>query len=348
MSDLNFKERLVNALKGKPVDKVPVVSVTQTGIVELMDATGASWPEAHSDPEKMAALALAGHDLTRLEAVRYPYCVTVLAEAMGCKVNMGTKDIQPSVISHPFAEGPENLQVPKNLVEKARIPAVLRATDLLKEKVGENVPIIAGMEGPATLFSHLAGVDNYLTWFIQKPDYITQFLSIATDACIEYANTLLEYGADVICVSDGVGGPDLLNPEMFESFLKPEYQRFCRNVKGIKIMHMCGNANPILKSLAECGFEGISVEEKVKDLKAAKEIIGNKSSLIGNVSTSVTMLNGTYDQVKEEAKKCLTDGVDVLAPGCGIAPRTPFENVKALVRARDEYYAQKDFSPIKL
>jgi [methyl-Co(III) methanol-specific corrinoid protein]:coenzyme M methyltransferase len=40
-------------------------------------------------------------------------------------------------------------------------------------------------------------------------------------------------------------------------------------------------------------------------------------------------------------KKCLSDEIDVLSPGSGINPKTPFENVKALVRARDEYYAKK-------
>ncbi|MDD2439361.1 MAG: uroporphyrinogen decarboxylase family protein, partial [Methanosarcinaceae archaeon] len=35
----------------------------------------------------------------------------------------------------------------------------------------------------------------------------------------------------------------------------------------------------------------------------------------------------------------LEEGIEVLAPGCGIAPMTPLKNVKALVEARDEYYA---------
>ncbi|RNI11467.1 hypothetical protein EFE41_04390 [Methanohalophilus portucalensis FDF-1] len=45
--------------------------------------------------------------------------------------------------------------------------------------------------------------------------------------------------------------------------------------------------------------------------------------------------------MKREAKKCLAGEIGVLSPGSGINPKTPFENVKALVRARDEYYAKK-------
>jgi [methyl-Co(III) methanol-specific corrinoid protein]:coenzyme M methyltransferase len=101
---------------------------------------------------------------------------------------------------------------------------------------------------------------------------------------------------------------------------------------------MCGDIDAILEPLSECGFEGISVEEKIIDLQTAKEILKDKSKLIGNVSTSGTMLMRSYDDVKNEAKNCLEEGVDVLAPGCGIAPNTPLKNIKALVDARNEYY----------
>lgn len=101
---------------------------------------------------------------------------------------------------------------------------------------------------------------------------------------------------------------------------------------------MCGNSTPFLKTLSECGFQGISIEEKVKDLKGAKEKIGGRAVIIGNVATSTTMLSGTPEEVKAEAKRCLEEGVQILAPGCGIAPFTPAENIKALVEARNEYY----------
>ena len=54
----NPKQRFINALHGKPVDRIPCLSITQIGTVELMDMTGVAWPEAHSDPEKLAALPL--------------------------------------------------------------------------------------------------------------------------------------------------------------------------------------------------------------------------------------------------------------------------------------------------
>lgn len=56
----NLRKNFFDALRGNPVSRIPATSVTQTVTVGLMDITGAAWLEAHSNPEKMAALALAG------------------------------------------------------------------------------------------------------------------------------------------------------------------------------------------------------------------------------------------------------------------------------------------------
>ena len=330
----------MHVFQERTVSRVPALSFTQTGTVELMNISGSSWPEAHINPEKMASLAIEGSHTGGLEAVRIPYCLTVLSQAMGCEVSMGTGDIQPSIISHPAARNINEIKVPDNLIERGRTSVVLESTILLKETVWDDLPIIVGLEGPATVASHLAGVDNYLIWTMRSTDKLIELLRITTDACIKYANALTDQGADVMVISDGVAGPDLLSPSIFENIMVPEYQRFCRSVKGIKVIHMCGNANPILRSLAACGFDGISVEEKVKDLNYAKSMIGNRVKLIGNISTAGTLLFGSPDNVKSEVFKCLKEGVDVLAPGCGIAPRTPTENIRAFVQARDEYYSQ--------
>lgn len=340
------KKRLINVLQGKTVDRIPCLSVTQTGTVELMDRTGSFWPAAHSDPEKMADLAFSGHDIAGLEAVRYPYCLTVLAEIMGCNIRMGTKEIQPSVLTHPFSNGPENLTIPENLLEKGRIPAVLRATEILKvrtdsETNGE-VPLIAGMEGPLTVFTHLAEIKNCLIWTIKKPEYFDAFMETCTEICIEYANALFEHGADVVCMPDGgIVGSRMMHPSVLENSVKPLYKRFCKKVKGPRILHICGDVSDSLKTLSESGFDAISIEEKVS-IKVAKASIGERARIIGNVSPSRTLLFGTPASVKAEAKKCLSEGVDILAPGCGIAPRTPLANIRALVEARDEWYNEKD------
>ena len=53
-------ERLEGAAHGAPVDRPPCVcpgGMMNMVVAEAMEASGSHWPEAHTDPEKMAALA---------------------------------------------------------------------------------------------------------------------------------------------------------------------------------------------------------------------------------------------------------------------------------------------------
>jgi [methyl-Co(III) methanol-specific corrinoid protein]:coenzyme M methyltransferase len=63
----------------------------------------------------------------------------------------------------------------------------------------------------------------------------------------------------------------------------------------------------------------------------------NNIAVIGNISTAHTLYIKTPNDVREEAFKCLDADIDILAPGCGLAPETPLRNLLAMVEARDEY-----------
>jgi len=178
-----------------------------------------------------------------------------------------------------------------------------------------------------------------MKWSIKKPELLGQVLDFATEATIAYANSMVLAGADVISVADPVASPDLMSPDSFKNDLKSRLQRFSSEVNSVTVLHICGNVGPILDYMADCGFEGLSVEEKVGSVKKAKEILGNRARLVGNISSPFTLLPGPIEKIKEESKKALEEGIDVLAPGCGIAPMTPLVHIKAMVEARDEYYA---------
>ena len=146
-------------------------------------------------------------------------------------------------------------------------------------------------------------------------------------------------GADVISIADPVASPDLMSPDSFKKELHSSLQRFSSKIDSVTVLHICGNVSHILDYMADCGFEGLSVEEKVGSIKNAKEVLGNRARLVGNISSPFVLLPGPIEKIKEESKKALAEGIDVRAPGCGIAPMTPLSHIKAMVEARNEYYA---------
>ncbi|OUJ19498.1 Methylcobalamin:coenzyme M methyltransferase [Methanonatronarchaeum thermophilum] len=333
---MDIKQNLMDALSGEDVETTPVASVTQTGTEDLMERSGAAWPEAHSDPQKMFDLAYAAHELGGLEAVRLQYCLTVQAEALGAEVDMGSHGQQPSIEGHPFEESPEEFELPDDYLERGRIPNVIEAVEIAKEEVGDDVAIIVGFAGPTTLAAHLTSTETFMKWFLTNPEKVDHILGPATQATIEYGNALIDAGADILSVCDPVASPELLSPNMFEDKLAATLEDFANETTSVNVLHICGNSTAIIDQMAATGFDAISIEEKV-DVQEAKNM-ANGTAIVGTVSTANTMLRGKPDEVKAEAKENLDAGIDVLAPSCGIAPGTPLEAIKALVDARNEYY----------
>jgi len=333
------KKRLRNAIYGKEVDIIPVVSVTQTGTKDLMDLAGVYWPDAHKDAQLMADLSYEPYKTIGFEAVRVPYCLTILLESLGCDIMEGEKTRQPSIASHPYnSRQPLPLKpIPDDLLELNRIPVVLEAIKELRSRVGDDVPIISGAEGPVTVASDLLEVTTFMKWTIKKRESVREYLDYAAEAVIRYANAMFDAGADLFSLLDPVASPELMNPRDFNDLVLPLYQRMADELKGDVVLHICGDVEFILPYLKETGFAAVSIEEKT-DLKKAKEIFDGDIRVVGNVSTSTTLFNGTPKEVYDEARAALDNGTDVLAPGCGLAPMTPLENCKAMIRARNEFY----------
>lgn len=343
--NLTMTERFERSLHLKEVDKVPVCSVTQTGTLQLMEMTGTSWPKAFTDPAEMAALAMAGYEIVGFEGVRYPFSSPDIPQAFGCIYSEGTYQSPPHQIDFPCktTEDALNLTVPDHLYESPGIQSMIQTTEILRRQIndkGYELPLIAGILGPASFASCVCGVNNYLMWCVKEPDALQKLINLGGEVCAEYANVLYDHGADSVVIIDSESGPDLFPPPLFKPMFLPIYEKMANAMKGLNILHMCGDATLILEPIAKSGFLGVSLEEKVQ-MDYAAHVVGNDICLIGNVSAADDLLLHSPEFVKESAKRCIEDGTRILAPGCGIAPHTPLANMKAFVAARDEYYSEK-------
>lgn len=340
-SDISSKFR--DILDGKKTGTPLVGTATTSAILDLMDISGASRPEADRDPEKMAKLASSLHTDAKLEVIRIPFDVTVIGEALGCQIDFGTKARTPSVISHPFEDNPQGFEMPGDLLVRGRIPVVMEAISLLKKDPGLQVPLVAGIEGPADLASYLWGIRSFLKSTIKKPEIAKDIIEKCIDACIISANAYLHSGADAVVVADALSSPEMMGPDAFRQIVKPALIRFNESIKGHSILHVCGETDSIIPDMLECGFSAISVEENVKDLKYVIDLAHrNNTAVIGNISTADTLYRKTPEDVRKEAFWCLDTNIDILAPGCGLAPETPLKNLLAMVAARDEYVSNSE------
>ena len=329
---MNTKERVLNAILNREVDRIPVVSATSVAAEDFMRASNAWWPDAHRDPQKMAKLGSAAHKIAGLESVNVPFCLTVEIEALGCQVSLhkrGEKLKWPSVISNPAKE-PTNLKISEDLAERGRIPAVLEAIRLLKEEIGEEASVVSYVAGPLTMAGYLVGHDELLMMSLTDPKKAKAFLEMASRVAAHYGALLKEAGADVITVQEPSACCDVISPSMFDDHVKPSLRRLVAQLQPPRILHICGTVRPILRSMAECGAEALSVDERV-DVAEAKKALGPKPTIVGNIAPISVLFKGTPKEVERTVIEAIEAGVDMVAPGCDLWPYTPAENVKTMV-----------------
>lgn len=315
------------------MDRVPVLSVTQTGTVELMKMCGAYWPEAHIKSEAMATLALAAYEIAGFEAVRVPFGMYAEAETLGCKIEYHKErnDFTPTV-SEPVKD---LSNLPSAEPTEGRMAVVVNAVKIIKDKLNGDVPIIAAVVGPFTLSGMLIGVDKQMRDLITDPEKVHEITKFSTDIVVKFGKVLIEAGADVISILEPTSST--IGPKFFKEFGLSYLQTLTSNLKGLTVLHVCGNSLPIMNLMIETGINGISIDQKV-DVKKAREIAEGKTSVIGNVDPVTVLLDGKPEDVTASCKKIIEDGINVLAPGCGLSPYTSIINMRAMVETAKEYF----------
>lgn len=337
MTEYTPKERLYHALRKRPVDRMPAVCFTQTATVEQMEASGAYWPEAHSDAEKMATLAEAGHTVIGFEAVRVPFDITAEAELFGCGIKAGDRKQQPSVIKHSVKNLEDMDKIKDYSLKEGRVGLILEAVKILSEKYGKELPVIGSMIGPFSLAQHING-DAWFGNLFTGEEIVPALLEFCSDFNVAYAKAMVENGADTIAIIDPTASYELIGGEFYEKYALPYQKKIVDAMKELDVstvLHICGNTTNGLGIMDKTGVNGISVDQRV-DIKTAIDNVKN-AIIIGNLDPVAVLWNGTPEDVAEASKKILDANVGLLSPGCGIVSMTPNVNLQKMVECAKNY-----------
>jgi [methyl-Co(III) methanol-specific corrinoid protein]:coenzyme M methyltransferase len=332
---MNIKQRFLNALKCQPVDQVPVAAVATGITVQMQERVGVYWPEAHKDAEQLARLAESIHLCTEIECIKLPFCMTIEVEALGAEIDYRTRDTIPTE-KHPLYERPEQLVIPPDFFDRARVPVVLKATAQLRKKYDTEIAIVTSIVGPFSLAEKIFGFERFLTWVLDQPEWVHRAMQALTPLAIRYAQAQVEAGADAIIIGEAGCSGGLISPNTYRDFIMPYHRELCTAIAAPTIMHICGKSTRHTPYIAQTGASAYNFDEGV-DIKIARQHLQGRVALTGYVPTVTVLLNGTPDDVYASAWECLENGVDMLTPGCALAPHTPLENIVAMTRAAHDW-----------
>ncbi len=327
---MNAKERVWRVLNHQKPDRMPCFGANSTVTYDQMEKVGAFWPQAHESGEAMARQAMAAYTVLGFDAVRVPFCQTIEAQALGCKLKPGGTEGIPGIDPPPPYKIDDVPVFPQDFLSRGRISELIKAVRILKQEIGGEVPVVGGIIGPFTIAGALLEPVPLLKASFKTPAKMRPFLEVAEKAGTTLARALIDAGADIIACEDMTASPALIAPNTYRDF-ELEYQRRQFDAISVpKILHICGNVDSIVEWMGQTGADILSIEPKSNG-KLAREKSGPDIILMGGVDTVTTLYLKDPDTVKEECRKTIADGIQILAPGCAIAPGTPTENLMAML-----------------
>ncbi|MDR3590520.1 MAG: uroporphyrinogen decarboxylase family protein [Negativicutes bacterium] len=330
---LSPKERLLAVARKEKTDRPPVIctgGMMNAAIVEVMNNTGHTLPEAHSDAALMADLAGDVHELTGFENLGIPFCMTVEAEVLGSEVTYGTLACEPKITKEVFpSAGLVTTRDIGAMLDSGRIAVVAEAASILARRYPD-VPVIGNLTGPISTAASLVDPVTLLKEFRKTPAECHRVLEYVTELLIAFAGRLVDSGATVISIGDPTATGEILGPKTFKEFAVPYIGKIIAALHARKVpvlVHICGNMNSVRPLIAGIGADAVSTDAVVnlKQLKADFPGI----TTMGNLSTYLLEF-GPAAKVADQARQLVADGIDIISPACGLSTSTSLACIRAM------------------
>jgi len=332
---MTSRERVLNLIAGKAVDRPPAMPITMMWAADLVGAKYFSYATRAEVQVAGQVAAARQFGFDHVSAISDPGCE---AADLGANI-FYPPDGPPAIIEEkalladPATLG--KLRVPDPHRTGSRMANRIAAVGLLRKELGSTHLIEGWVEGPCAESADLRGINSLMMDFYDEPDFIQALAEFTVDVALKFAQAQIEAGADIIGVGDAAAS--LINRELYDKFVLPHEKRLVDGIHaagGRVRLHICGRTQHLADAMALLGCEIVDLDTLV-DLSAARGVMGDRQVLAGNVHTVNVVKNGTPDDVRQALAKCRAEAGPawIAAAGCEVPRNSPAENVRCFARA---------------
>ncbi|KXS14637.1 uroporphyrinogen decarboxylase [Gonapodya prolifera JEL478] len=307
-------DRLLRAVRGEPVDKVPVWIMRQAGryLPEFRES------RSKNDFFTICRTPSLACEVTLQPIDRYDGLldasiifsdILVVPQAMGMVVEMLPKEGPhfPSPLTNPA----DIAKLKSEVDVSAELGYVFDAITLTREKLGGRVPLFGFAGAPWTLFSYMIEGGGSKTfakskaWLFKWPKESEELLKRITDVVVDFLVGQAKAGAQILQVFDSNAGE--LSPSDYRQFILPHTLSIptrvntalrSQNLGHVPIVAFPRNAHGALKEFASSDYDAISIDFGVEP-EVARSLLPGKT-LQGNIDPSV--LYGSKDYIRERVQ----------------------------------------------
>ncbi len=335
--EMTPKERIAAMDAGNDLDRIPCIPLLGEPSTRLIGTTVSQYwhsPQLMVEAE-IAAFNRFGHDSLGLGPDAYG-----IAEAMGANVIFPEDNIP--FVKDVFITDYSMLASlePLNPYKDGRIPLFLQACEMLREAAGDIIGIGCSVAGPFTIAAYLRGVENILKDVHKNPEQVHRLLYLVTESCKNCIDALSVYDIG-ISMADPLASGTVIGPNIFKEFVSPYFREIIKTAiekTGKKpSLHLCGNTYKIWQEIASLNISLFSLDNVV-DIGRARDEIGDKVRLMGNVDPSNVIMRGNKTTILAAAAECIKKAGDnpkgfILSSGCQIPIKTPMHNIDYFMEA---------------
>ena len=334
--ELTAVERNRLLSEGKEVDRIPCCIDTGETLAPMI---GLSVKDYYHSSEKMLELEMYIYDTFHSDGAGLSTTLRGMAEAMGSRIRYFDHNI--AQLEKPALDSLDDVDKAKLVdVEKdGRLPVILRGLRLVKENLGDKVPVSGTVTGPFTVAAMVVGTEKLLIGMIKKPKKVKQLMEVIVENNNRYIERMLDMGIG-IGFADPVSTTSLLRVKQYEEFSLPYFQKnvdFILKNGGGCGLHICGGSRKLWEDLNRTGI-GCFGLDNIEDLEEAKAVLGPHMAIQGNVPPVDILRFGTPQDVLRSSRECIRKAWDspkgyTLTSGCQTPMDTPAENLQALMDA---------------
>lgn len=274
-------QRVLTTIGHKEPDRVPFfLLTTMHGAKEL----GMTIKEYFSASKNVVDGQLKLRAKYRHDCIYNFYYAPLEIEAFGAEVIYS--DNGPPNSGNPLIKqfkDIKNLKMPDFHTNQI-LKKVLDSTQMLKEKVGDEAPIIGVVMSPFSLPVMQMGFEKYIQLMYEHEDLFEHLMRFNMEFCVKWANAQLKAGATAICYFDPVSSTTITTKQMYEKTGFNIAKQTISQINGPTATHMAsGRCLPIIDHISETGTAIIGVSG-IEDLTRLKKACLNKLTVLGNLN----------------------------------------------------------------